>query len=98
MTPAQEIMAIIKETGWSQRKLAKFLEVTTNTVTRWRNQAKQDSGEDVAGDLSSPHPHTLRLVRVLLQEDEQAATLASRVVELESKIDRITRVLQGGEG
>jgi len=95
MTPAQEIMAIIKETGWSQRKLAKFLEVTTNTVTRWRNQAKQDSGEDVAGDLSSPHPHTLRLVRVLLANGE-AALAATRIVELEARRDRAVRVLQGG--
>jgi DNA-binding transcriptional regulator YiaG len=96
MTPAQEIMNIIKETGWSQRKLAKFLDIGANTVTRWSNQAKQDSGKDVAGECASPHPHTLRLLRVLLADGE-AALAAIRIVELEARRDRAVRVLQGGE-
>ena len=96
MTPAQEIMAIIKETGWPQRKLAKFLEIAPITVTRWRNQAKQDSGEVEVGKCATPHPHTLRLLRVLLQ-DEQAVALANRIVELESRRDRAVRALQGEE-
>lgn len=96
MTPAQEIMAIIKDTGWSQRKLAKFLDVSANTVTRWKNQAQQDSGEDVTGCISPPHPHTLRLLRALLANGE-AALAVIRIVELEARRDRAVRVLQGGE-
>ena len=96
MTPAQEIMAIIKETRWSQRKLAKFLEIAPITVTRWRNQAKQDRGEVEVGKCATPHPHTLRLVRVLLANGE-AALAATRIVELEARRDRAVRVLQGGE-
>ena len=96
MTPAQEIMAVIKEIGWSQRKIARFLDITPKTVTRWNNQAKQDSGEVEVGECATPHPHTLRLLKAVVVGTE--GTWANRVVELESKIDTITRVLQGGEG
>ena len=37
MTPAQEIMAIIKGVGWSQKKIARLLEIDPITVTRWSN-------------------------------------------------------------
>ncbi len=86
MTPAQEIMAIIKGVGWSQKKIARLLEIDPITVTRWSNQAKQDSGEAVTGVHTHPRPHTLRLMKLLLQEEikkqlQQLQQLSAACVE-----------------
>jgi DNA-binding transcriptional regulator YiaG len=83
MTPAQEIMAIIKGVGWSQKKIARLLEIDPITVTRWSNQAKQDSGEVVTGVHTHPRPHTLRLMKLLLQEEikKQLQLLSAACVE-----------------
>ena len=55
MTPAQKVMDSIDELGWTQREAAAILEVTPGTVTRWRNQARRDAGEEVNGECSTPH-------------------------------------------
>ena len=62
MTPAQKVMGSIDELGWTQREAAMILEVTPATVTRWRNQARRDAGEEVTGECSTPHRWTAALV------------------------------------
>ena len=39
-----------------------ILEVTPGTVTRWRNQARRDAGEEVTGECSTPHRFTSKLL------------------------------------
>ena len=75
MTNAQAMMALLDKKGWSQRQLAAAMDVTPGTVTRWRNQARQDGGEEVTGEMTYVHQHTLWVAESLMGQQTPPPTI-----------------------
>ena len=94
MTNAQAMMALLDKKGWSQRQLAAAMDVTPGTVTRWRNQARQDGGEEVTGEMAYVHQHSLWVAESLIGQSVPPptkgleATVRLAMQKLRYKIDK----------
>lgn len=95
MTNAQAMMALLDKTGWSQRQLAAAMDVTPATVTRWRNQARQDSGEEVTGEASSVHPHTLWLAESIIAPEKRYTFVPQPTKGLDAAVRLAMQKLRG---